>query len=174
MRSMKKLLSSLLVVLLCLAFLAVPAYAEEGGEEPAYEAVDANGVQYPTLAAAFEAGGNITLAKDVTVGTTINVTIPTTLDLNGKTITSTVSGARLFEVSADFTINGNSGTITGNGAGYGAVRTAAGVTVNIIGGTYNYNTEEGAVFKGNATGSIFNISGATVSTNYWILTAVPI
>ena len=38
MRSMKKLLSSLLVVLLCLAFIAVPAYAEEGGEEPAYEA----------------------------------------------------------------------------------------------------------------------------------------
>jgi hypothetical protein len=92
------------------------------------------------LAAAFEKGGEILLANDITVPATITVPegIAVNLDLNGKTLTnnSTDLGygvADVIVVYGELTINGE-GTVTGPTRCVWARSAAAKVTIN--GGNY--------------------------------------
>ncbi len=66
------------------------------------------------LNAALDNGGNITLLRDVALTETLQITKPTTLDLNGKTITSTAKCAvQVSGGNADLAVTIRNGKIVG-------------------------------------------------------------
>ncbi len=125
---------------------------------------------YATLAEALAEGGEITLLKGITITAKVTVTKDVTLDLNGKTITvSGVVGSRaivLEEGCTEFVLDANGGKIVSADAqSYGIidVNTAAAVTVN--GGTYDYDTNNGGLFKFRSFDSTVTLNNVTVETN---------
>ncbi len=119
---MKKLLISLLCVVVFVSLMAIGASAAEA---------NVNGTEYDTLAAAIAAAGDgdtVTLTSNVSVDTQIVLDKNLTLELDGKTITNNVQDGYLIEVSADIdlVINGGSMTIPAtNTAAYGFVNLVA-------------------------------------------------
>jgi hypothetical protein len=120
------------------------------------------------LAAAFEKGGEILLANDITVPATIEVPagVAVNLDLNGKTLTNKVENAAtdviVVAAGATLTINGE-GTVeavTGND-GYAVI---ADGTVIINGGTFksgvDANGEANAVVYARGEGKVY-VNGGT-------------
>lgn len=185
MRSMKKLLSSLLIAVLCMAVIAVPVYAE--GENEA----KIGDTEYATLADAVAVGGEITLLKDVSASEVIQLAKNVTIIGNGYTVTS--SATRVFRVtvggisvnmqgvnivstagSGDTRGVSIDGGMTGvqltlsncsiSGASYAVnVVESASATIVISGGSYSglhpINIKAGAA-------STITISGATINVTY--------
>ena len=128
---------------------------------------------YNTLATAFgkaEKGDTIELLADVTLSKAVTIDEDITLDLSGKTITvSDVSGSRaivLEEGCTEFVLDAKGGKIVSADAlsfGIIDVNTAADVTVN--GGTYDYDTDNGSLFKFRAYDSEITLDDVTVETN---------
>ena len=107
---MKKhlLFLAVIVAALCL-LLPATAIATEG--ESVYEA-QIGAEKYESLSDAFAQGGEITLLKDVTITTTLNVTSEVVLNLNGKTLTGAPEEAKVYSViknTGKLTINDNVG-----------------------------------------------------------------
>lgn len=108
---MKKhlLFLAVIVAALCL-LLPATAIATEG--ESVYEA-QIGAEKYESLSDAFSQGGEITLLKDVTITTTLNVTNEVVLNLNGKTLTGAPEEAKVYSViknTGKLIINDNVGS----------------------------------------------------------------
>ena len=136
----------------------------------------ANLVAYPTLESAIAAGGTIELVASVTVDNTIEVKQPVVLNMNGKTITSNVNQDRVFSLvngCTSFTVNG--GTFaSASETDYGVIDIKTGADIVVNGGTYNFDTDGGAIFKGRVTtgdycGSL-TLKDVNITTNHLIFT----
>ena len=130
-----------------------------------YEAT-AGETAYSTLKEALEAGGEVTLLKDVEVSEVIHITKDTTLDLGDFTITNNVTEGRPLNVTTDnFTVRADNGgmIIPGtNTTSYGFIEAYVKNLV-IEGGRYEGNTDNGTLFRFNSTAS--NINGADFRMN---------
>lgn len=98
---MKKALATILALVMAIGLCSVSWATEPASVNSAEE-----------LKTAVEAGGEITLDKDIEISETISVSKPVTINLNSKTITgkSNEAGRRVFNVVA-----GGSLTLTGSG-----------------------------------------------------------
>ena len=98
---MKKALATILALVMAIGLCSI-SWATEPASVNSAE----------TLKTAVEAGGEITLDKDIEISETISVSKPVTINLNSKTITgkSNEAGRRVFNVVA-----GGSLTLTGSG-----------------------------------------------------------
>ena len=98
---MKKALATILALVMAIGLCSVSWAANPASVNSAEE-----------LKTAVEAGGEITLDKDIEISETISVSKPVTINLNSKTITgkSNEAGRRVFNVVA-----GGSLTLTGSG-----------------------------------------------------------
>ena len=98
---MKKVLATILALVMAIGLCSVSWAANPASVNSAEE-----------LKTAVEAGGEITLDKDIEISETISVSKPVTINLNSKTITgkSNEAGRRVFNVVA-----GGSLTLTGSG-----------------------------------------------------------
>jgi len=139
---------------------------------------------YATLASAVtaaKADETIVLVADTTVSSPISINKSLEIDLNGKTVTSTIApdaelGGHVFRVEdgcASFTLTANDGKIVSqNSEAYGIIEvfTAADVTVN--GGTYDFDTAGGAIFKVRAVNSntypSLTLNNVKVETNNFV------
>lgn len=152
---------------LCMAFTLVPTTVLAAGSDTTneYEAT-AGETAYSTLKEALEAGGEVTLLKDVEVSEVIHITKDTTLDLGDFTITNNVTEGRPLNVTADnFTVRADNGgmIIPGtNTTSYGFIEAYVKNLV-IEGGRYEGNTDNGTLFRFNSTES--NIDGADFRMN---------
>ncbi|MED9970281.1 MAG: hypothetical protein UFA98_09775, partial [Ruminococcus sp.] len=118
-------------------------------------------------------GSTLTLLADVTTSSTIGVSGPKTLDLNGKTITMTGNDCILYVNGGSLTVNGNGGTLTGGKGGLnygdsyrrgGAIDLKSGSVVldncNITNNTSSFGS---AVFMAGST--VLTIQNGTAITN---------
>ncbi len=108
---------------------------------------------YPTLQAAFTAGGEVTLLQDTTETLTIAAGKEVTLDLNGNTITSAKDA---ITVKGTLVVNSTGGSIVSTGSGRSAITTSGSGKVTIIDGTF---TAVGTAISGNAV-----ITGGTITS----------
>ena len=128
---------------------------------------------YKSLKEAIDAAQNnetITLLDNASVSEVLNISKNITLDLNGKTITTSgVTGSRVFVLGTgctSFTVNANGGAINSADAqalGIIDVNTAAEVTVN--GGSYDFDTNNGGLFKFRSYNSKITLNDVDVETN---------
>ncbi len=107
------------------------------------------------LAAALEAGEEVSLSADIAVTDVIEVKDGAVINLNGKKLDASANTSRPFSVSGDFIINAAGGEI--ECGAYGLVKLLdceASVTIN--GGTINAATDNGSFVKprGNSEQSI--------------------
>ena len=162
---MKKIWVALVSLLLMLT-VAMPVSAEENYEAKAGESY------YATLKEALEAGGEVTLLKDVSVDEIIEVTQDTTLNLGNFTITNNVELGRPLKVTASkFKLIADKGGMVipaTNVKSYGFIEAYV-TDFSIEGGHYIGNTENGCFFRMNTTESIgsaaVNIEGISAETN---------
>ncbi len=132
-----------------------------------------NGNYYETLKDALENaldGENVVVLKDNKITEVINVDTSVTLDLNGYTVTvEGVVGSRAIVLVGgcnEFVVEANGGAINSeDGKSYGIidVNTTAKLTVN--GGTYDYDTNNGGLFKFRAFDSKITLNDVEVYTN---------
>lgn len=153
----------LLAMVMVIVLMPMTVFAA-GGE------ASANGIEYPTLAEALEAGGEVKLLRDVEVDSVTEITRSTVLDLGNYTITNKVENERPFHVSAEsFTVNASGGGMTipaENTNALGFIKVLSGTDFTINGGTYTGNTNNGAFFRleGPASPNI-KLSNVTAITN---------
>lgn len=133
---------------------------------------------YATIADAItfangKTNAEVTILKDATVTSEIAITAAMTIDLNGKTVSSTLATA-----TGVFKINASGKTVTINGEGTINHTAAAGVfglnvvagTLNMTGGTVEVDGESGnprGVYVKGSSGStaIVNLTDVTVESN---------
>ena len=139
---------------LCMAFTLVPTtvLAADSDTTNEYEAT-AGETAYSTLKEALEAGGEVTLLKDVEVSEVIHITKDTT---EGRPLNVTTDN---FTVRAD---NGGMIIPETNTTSYGFIEAYVKNLV-IEGGRYEGNTDNGTLFRFNSTAS--NINGADFRMN---------
>lgn len=108
---------------------------------------------YPTLAAAFAVGGDVTLLQNTTETLTIAAGKSVTLDLNGKTITS---AANTITVKGTLVVTEAAGGIASTSSGKSAITTSGSGVVTVNGGMI---TAVGTAVSGTAT-----ITGGTITS----------
>ena len=146
---MKKLLTSLLCVMMAVCFMPAMAWAdgeptEDTTEETTY-AVSIGEQGYSTVGAAINAAGTSATTIRVVADTTENVVIPT-----GADITLNI------EENVTLTNSGSNHTITNNGT----------LTITGKGTVENKNTSaKGALY--NAPGATVNLNGCTFTGDKW-------
>ncbi len=128
---------------------------------------------YASLKEALESaedGATVVVLKDTTITEKITVDSNVTLDLNGKIVTvQGVVDSRAIVLSdgcSSFVLNGNGGSIVSadvNSLGIIDVNTTANLIVN--GGTYNYDTNNGGLFKFRNFVSNITLNNVNVETN---------
>lgn len=170
MQTKGKFLGILIALCMSLTFMPSAVFADEPAAGGDYEAT-AGGTAYPTLKEALEAGGEVTLLKNVEVSEVIEITKDTTLNLGDFTITNNVSKDRPLKVTADnFTLRANTGGMLipeTNPAAYGFVDAYVQNLV-IEGGNYEGNTDNGSLFRLNKVDSnstTFRMDGVSARTN---------
>lgn len=132
--------------------LGAHAYAVEGDAtggstgavergDPAGTPLDAEG-----LAAAIDAGGEVTLTTDVTLGDLLDVTKDVTLDLNGFTLTGALraKGANLTVIDSS---EGRTGSMVDPAGKFPLVK-GDGAMIVVLGGTFHVEPPEGFVPEG--------------------------
>lgn len=132
--------------------LGAHAYAVEGdaagGSTGVVEQGDPAGtpLDAEALAAAIDAGGEVTLTTDVTLGDLLDVTKDVTLDLNGFTLTGALraKGARLTIIDSS---EGRTGSMVDPSGEFPLVK-GDGATVVVLGGTFHVEPPEGFVPEG--------------------------
>ena len=139
--------------------------------------VSIGSTDYPTLAEAFAAaqeGETITVLKDLEITEMIPVTKSVNLDLNGKTITSTITGNRMFRLSGvTFTIDGKNGKIfipESNLSSYGFVdfrdaSNAASADAKLIASDVSFEggTDQGSLFAFRTSGQSIDFNNVNVN-----------
>ena len=132
--------------------LGAHAYAVEGdvagGSTGVVEPGDPAGspLDAETLAAALDAGGEVTLTASVTLEERVDVTEDVTLDLNGFTLTGVLraKGASLTVLDSS---EGQTGSMVDPAGGFPLVK-GDGATVLVMGGTFHVEPPEGFVPEG--------------------------
>lgn len=132
--------------------LGAHAYAVEGdatgGSTGVVEQGDPAGtpLDAEVLAAAIDAGGEVTLTTDVTLGDLLDVTKDVTLDLNGFTLTGALraKGARLTVIDSS---EGQTGSMVDPSGEFPLVK-GDGAMVVVLGGTFHVEPPEGFVPEG--------------------------
>lgn len=132
--------------------LGAHAYAVEGdatgGSTGVVEQGDPAGtpLDAEALAAAIDAGGEVTLTTDVTLGDLLDVTKDVTLDLNGFTLTGALraKGANLTIIDSS---EGQTGSMVDPSGEFPLVK-GDGATVVVLGGTFHVEPPEGFVPEG--------------------------
>ena len=132
--------------------LGAHAYAVEGdatgGSTGAVERGDPAGtpLDAEALAAAIDAGGEVTLTTDVTLGDLLDVTKDVTLDLNGFTLTGALraKGADLTVIDSS---EGRTGSMVDPAGEFPLVK-GDGAMVVVLGGTFHVEPPEGFVPEG--------------------------
>ncbi len=132
--------------------LGAHAYAVEGdatgGSTGAVERGDPAGtpLDAEALAAAIDAGGEVTLTADVTLGDLLDVTKDVTLDLNGFTLTGALraKGANLTVIDSS---EGQTGSMVDPAGEFPLVK-GDGAMVVVLGGTFHVEPPEGFVPEG--------------------------
>lgn len=132
--------------------LGAHAYAVEGdatgGSTGAVERGDPAGtpLDVEALAAAIDAGGEVTLTADVTLGDLLDVTKDVTLDLNGFTLTGALraKGANLTVIDSS---EGQTGSMVDPAGEFPLVK-GDGAMVVVLGGTFHVEPPEGFVPEG--------------------------
>ncbi len=113
----------------------------------------ADGVEYTTLKEALEAGGEVKLLRDVEVNEIIEIIKDTTLNLGDFTITDNAAKRPFVVKTENFTIKANKGGMVipeSNTGSYGFVEAYV-KNFKILGGNYSGNTDNGRLFRINAT-----------------------
>lgn len=129
--------------------LGAHAYAVEGdatgGSTGAVERGDPAGtpLDVEALAAAIDAGGEVTLTADVTLGDLLDVTKDVTLDLNGFTLTGALraKGANLTVIDSS---EGQTGSMVDPAGEFPLVK-GDGAMIVVLGGTFHVEPPEGFV-----------------------------
>lgn len=132
--------------------LGAHAYAVEGdatgGSTGVVEQGDPAGtpLDAEALAAAIDAGGEVTLTTDVTLGDLLDVTKDVTLDLNGFTLTGALraKGANLTVIDSS---EGQTGSMVDPSGEFPLVK-GDGAMVVVLGGTFHVEPPEGFVPEG--------------------------
>lgn len=132
--------------------LGARAYAVEGdatgGSTGVVEQGDPAGtpLDAEALAAAIDAGGEVTLTTDVTLGDLLDVTKDVTLDLNGFTLTGALraKGANLTVIDSS---KGQTGSMVDPSGEFPLVK-GDGAMVVVLGGTFHVEPPEGFVPEG--------------------------
>lgn len=132
--------------------LGAHAYAVEGdatgGSTGVVEQGDPAGtpLDAEVLAAAIDAGGEVTLTTDVTLGDLLDVTKDVTLDLNGFTLTGALraKGANLTVIDSS---KGQTGSMVDPSGEFPLVK-GDGAMVVVLGGTFHVEPPEGFVPEG--------------------------
>lgn len=132
--------------------LGAHAYAVEGdatgGSTGVVEQGDPAGtpLDAEALAAAIDAGGEVTLTADVTLGDLLDVTKDVTLDLNGFTLTGALraKGADLTVIDSS---EGRTGSMVDPAGEFPLVK-GDGAMVVVLGGTFHVEPPEGFVPEG--------------------------
>lgn len=132
--------------------LGAHAYAVEGdatgGSTGVVEQGDPAGTPFDAeaLAAAIDAGGEVTLTTDVTLGDLLDVTKDVTLDLNGFTLTGALraKGANLTVIDSS---KGQTGSMVDPSGEFPLVK-GDGAMVVVLGGTFHVEPPEGFVPEG--------------------------
>lgn len=132
--------------------LGAHAYAVEGdatgGSTGVVEQGDPTGTPFDAeaLAAAIDAGGEVTLTTDVTLGDLLDVTKDVTLDLNGFTLTGALraKGANLTVIDSS---KGQTGSMVDPSGEFPLVK-GDGAMVVVLGGTFHVEPPEGFVPEG--------------------------
>lgn len=132
--------------------LGAHAYAVEGdatgGSTGVVEQGDPAGtpLDAEALAAAIDAGGEVTLTTDVTLGDLLDVTKDVTLDLNGFTLTGALraKGANLTVIDSS---EGQTGSMVDPSGKFPLVK-GDGAMVVVLGGTFHVEPPEGFVPEG--------------------------
>lgn len=132
--------------------LGAHAYAVEGdatgGSTGVVEQGDPAGtpLDAEALAAAIDAGGEVTLTTDVTLGDLLDVTKDVTLDLNGFTLTGALraKGANLTVIDSS---KGQTGSMVDPSGEFPLVK-GDGAMVVVLGGTFHVEPPEGFVPEG--------------------------
>lgn len=132
--------------------LGAHAYAVEGdatgGSTGVVEQGDPAGIPLDAeaLAAAIDAGGEVTLTTDVTLGDLLDVTKDVTLDLNGFTLTGALraKGANLTVIDSS---KGQTGSMVDPSGEFPLVK-GDGAMVVVLGGTFHVEPPEGFVPEG--------------------------
>lgn len=132
--------------------LGAHAYAVEGdatgGSTGAVERGDPAGtpLDVEALAAAIDAGGEVTLTTDVTLGDLLDVTKDVTLDLNGFTLTGALraKGADLTVIDSS---EGQTGSMVDPAGEFPLVK-GDGAMIVVLGGTFHVEPPEGFVPEG--------------------------
>lgn len=132
--------------------LGAHAYAVEGdatgGSTGVVEQGDPTGtpLDAEALAAAIDAGGEVTLTTDVTLGDLLDVTKDVTLDLNGFTLTGALraKGANLTVIDSS---KGQTGSMVDPSGEFPLVK-GDGAMVVVLGGTFHVEPPEGFVPEG--------------------------
>ncbi|MBE6069691.1 MAG: hypothetical protein E7211_18670, partial [Clostridium lundense] len=173
MKNKTKSFAAALAVLLtlCLVFM-MPV-----GAEGIIEIIDYDSLK--TAVDSADPGDTLTLTRDIIVSgdEAINVRKSLILDLNGHTISSSVT-PRLFWINArdvNFTILGNGGGMTLIGdSTYGLVDIRddnsvdiSGVTLTLNGGTYTGNTDDGSLFRTRDFIEKITIDDVVINTANW-------
>lgn len=132
--------------------LGAHAYAVEGdatgGSTGVVEQGDPAGtpLDAEALAAAIDAGGEVTLTADVTLGDLLDVTKDVTLDLNGFTLTGALraKGANLTVIDSS---EGRTGSMVDPAGEFPLVK-GDGAMIVVLGGTFHVEPPEGFVPEG--------------------------
>ena len=132
--------------------LGAHAYAVEGdatgGSTGVVEQGDPTGTPFDAeaLAAAIDAGGEVTLTTDVTLGDLLDVTKDVTLDLSGFTLTGALraKGANLTVIDSS---KGQTGSMVDPSGEFPLVK-GDGAMVVVLGGTFHVEPPEGFVPEG--------------------------
>ena len=138
---MKKLLTSLLCVMMVVCFMPAMAWADAGEEtntDSQNPAAVIGTTSYDTLQAAVNEGGEVTLLRDVQEAITVPEGVTVTLDLGDYKIEAT--GAHAITNNGTLTIKGT-GTVDAKTHAKGALVNTATGTVTIEGGTFTRSEE---------------------------------
>ena len=149
-------------------------------EEGVYKVVDKvyvaqidNGNKYESLQEAIGAvaeNGTVTMLRDITLTEKVTVKSSMTLDLNGKTITTSgIVGSRVIVLNDQcmtFTVNANGGAINSDDAmALGIIDNESCADVTINDGIYNFDTDNGGLFKFRHNTGTFTLNNISVETN---------
>ena len=158
----KRILSMVLAICLVLSYVPITVFAAN---------TDATELQNK-----LDSGGTVTLSKDYTIDTTLNVKNTVTLDLNGHVIKMTGSGSVISIAWSNLTLQDSSptathtdaslpagGVITGGNAAYGGgVYVGSGGSMTMNGGTIKKCSAECGGGVAAADGS-FTMTGGTIA-----------
>ena len=139
---------------------------------------------YATLASAVDAaktGETIILVANTTIPSPISIDKSLEINLNGKTVTSTIVpseelGGCLFRVEGDcasFNLTANGGKIVSSDMqAYGIIEVFTAADITVSGGTYDFDTDGGAIFKVRAVNSntypSLTLTDVEVETNHHV------